>query len=124
MAILFKKSEFDVLSPLTSLYMAVVESPSAIGTEEIFRGFWDRNIKDVIKLVLEQARSIRSSSCSTETKKMRPDFGLLVQNVSVFRGEETGPGNPEDPRTELIDKLTWVYNPAEYLLGGWDPRND
>ncbi|KAF8576604.1 hypothetical protein K439DRAFT_646707 [Ramaria rubella] len=48
---------------------------------------------------------------------MRPDFGFLVQNVCVFRGEEKGPENPEDPRAELADKLMWVYNPAEYMLG-------
>ncbi|KAF8512677.1 hypothetical protein BU17DRAFT_53952, partial [Hysterangium stoloniferum] len=116
-AILFKKSESDVLSPLNNLYKAVVESPSATGNKDFFHGFWDKNIKDVIELILQQGQSIRNSSQNMETKKMRPDFGLLVQNVCVFRGEEMGPGNSEDPRAELADKLTWVYNPAEYLLG-------
>ncbi|KAF8572904.1 hypothetical protein K439DRAFT_1643341 [Ramaria rubella] len=60
---------------------------------------------------------IRNSNKHAETKKMRPDFGFLVQNVCVFRGEEKGPENPEDPRAELADKLMWVYNPAEYMLG-------
>jgi hypothetical protein len=48
---------------------------------------------------------------------MRPDFALLVQNVCVFRGVEKGPENREDPRAELVDKLSWVYKPAEYILG-------
>ncbi|KAF8513568.1 hypothetical protein BU17DRAFT_95259 [Hysterangium stoloniferum] len=97
--------------------MAVVESPSATGTKDFVRGFWDKNIKDVIELVLQQGQSIRNSNHNMETKNMCPDFGLLVQNVCVFRGVEKGPGNSEDPRAELVDKLTWVYSPAEYLLG-------
>jgi hypothetical protein len=120
-AILFKRGDIDVLSPLSNLYAVVVESPGATGTEEYYRGFWDKNIKDVVELVSQHGKSFRSNNRNTETKRMRPDFGLLIQDVCVFRGEEKGPENPEDPRAELVDKLTWVYDPAEYMLGGWDP---
>jgi hypothetical protein len=121
-SILFKQSDMECASPLLiTLYKAVVESPGATGTEEYFRGFWDKNIKDVIELVLQQGQSIRNSNRHTETKNMRPDFGLLLQDVCVFRGEEKGPQNTEDPRAELVDKLTWVYKPAEYMLGKEDP---
>jgi len=120
-AILFKKSEVDVLSPLYRFYKAVVESPGTTGTEAFFHGFWDKNIKDIIELVLQQGQSIRYGNLNTQTKNMRPDFGLLVQNVCVFRGKEKGPQNTEDPRPELVDKLMWVFEPAEYILGGEDP---
>ena len=110
-----------MLSPLLKFHTAVVESPGATGTEEFYRGFWDKNIKDVIELVLQQGQSIRNGNHNTETKNMRPDFGLLVQNVCVFRGKEKGPQNTEDPRAELVDKLMWVYEPAEYILGEEDP---
>ncbi|KAF8586012.1 hypothetical protein K439DRAFT_1632090 [Ramaria rubella] len=55
--------------------------------------------------ILDQGHGIRNSNKDTETKNMRPGFGFLVQNVCVFRGEEKGPENPEDPRAE------------EYMLG-------
>jgi hypothetical protein len=110
-----------VLSPLIKLYTAVVESPAMTGTEEYFRGFWDKNIKEVIELVLGQGQSFRNSNNNTQMRQMRPDFGLLLRNVCVFRGEEKGPQNTEDPRAELINKLMWVYKPAEYILGEEDP---
>jgi len=117
-AILFKKSVSDVFSPLTNLYPTVAQNPSERGTEEFFRGFWDSNIKDVVSLFLQEGSSIRNSNFNTQIRNMRPDFGLLVQDVCVFRGEEKGPGNPEDPKAELADKLVWAfYDPAEYILG-------
>lgn len=116
-AILFKKGENDFFSPLSILQLAVIQSPSASGTEEYFRLFWDRNIKDVITVILEKADSIRNSNYNTETRNMRPDFGLLVKDVCVLRGKEKGPQNPADPKRELVDKLVWVYDPAPYLLG-------
>jgi hypothetical protein len=36
----------------------------------------------------------------------------------MFRGEEKSPTNPKDPRAELVDKLIWNYDPADYVLGG------
>jgi hypothetical protein len=120
-SILFKQTDFDVISPLIGLYAAVVTSPGTTGTEQYFRGFWDNNIKDVIQLILYQGQSFRGNNLNTQTKNMRPDYGLLVQNVCVFRGKEKGPQNREDPRTELVDKLMWVYKPAEYILGEEDP---
>ena len=118
-AVLFKKAKTDTLSPLTPLYTAAVESPSPTGTEDSFHGFWDQNIAKVVKLLLPTGLSIRNSNRHTETRKFRPDSGFLYENICVFRGEEKGSENDEDPKVELSDKITsWgVYEPAPYLLG-------
>jgi hypothetical protein len=79
-----------VISPLISLYLAVVESPGATGTEKFFRGFWDRNIKDVIELVLQQGQSIRYGNDNTQTRNMRPDFGLLVKTCAFSEAKKRG----------------------------------
>ena len=86
------------------------------GTEFSLVSFWDRNIWDILERCLGVA-SIRDSDQGTETSRLRPNFGLLLANVCVFRGAEkrldfTG----MHPRNKLKVKTQWVYNPAPYIL--------
>lgn len=51
---------------------------------------------------------------------MRPDFGLLLADSCVFRGEEkkeTDNGNRNEAKDELKYNTRWVYDPAPYILG-------
>ena len=61
--------------------------------------------------------SIRDFNRHTDTKKNRPDYGFLKDNVCPFRGEEKHSESREDPKAELSDKLTWIYSPAPYVFG-------
>ena len=117
--LLFKQSEDETaVAILDLLKSAITRDPSSpSGTENSLVSFWDRNIRDILERCLS-AGSIRDSNQGTETGKFRPDFGLLLANVCVFRGEEkrtefTG----MHPRNELKVKTRWVYNPAPYILG-------
>ena len=118
-AVLFKKAESNTLSPLMPLYTTAIWSPCPTGTEDSFHAFWDENISQVIDILLPTGLSIRNSNQHTETRQFHPDSSFLYKNICVFRGEEKGPENDEDPKAELSDKLTrWgVYKPAPYLLG-------
>ncbi|KAF8336080.1 hypothetical protein F5887DRAFT_1285507 [Amanita rubescens] len=76
-----------------------------------------QNIRDILERCLGVA-SIRDSNQGTETSRLRPDFGLLLANVCVFRGEEKGiEFTGMHPRNELKVKTRWVYDPAPYILG-------
>ena len=68
-------------------------------------------------MLLPTGIAIRDSSLHTSAQKMRPDFGFIVNNVCIFRGEEKLPSNIEDPKAELCHKLTWIYSPAPYIFG-------
>ena len=50
-------------------------------------------------------------------QKLRPDFGFLLKTICLFRGEERGPENLDDPRAEPADKPVRIYNPAPCMLG-------
>ena len=120
--LLFKQSEDETaVAILDLLKPAITRDPvNPNGTKISLVSFWDRNIRDILERCLGVA-SIRDSKQGTETGRLRPDFGLLLANVCVFRGEEkriefTG----THPRTELKVKTRWVYNPAPYILG-WSP---
>ena len=105
-------------TPFTS---AVLYSPPSGGTEDSFISFWDDNIRKIVELLVPSGRSIRNSNRYTETKKLRPDLGFLLDTACPFRGEEKGPEDTTDPKAELVDKLVWVYNPAPYMLGKRPP---
>jgi len=47
----------------------------------------------------------------------QPDYGLILNHVCLFRGEEKSPSSNEDPKSELRNKLVWTYDPAPYVLG-------
>lgn len=57
---------------------------------------------------------MRNSNECTSTWNQRPDYGFLLNNICPFRGEETG-GNIK--KSEISDKLFWVYNPTPFMFG-------
>ena len=116
---LFTQSEDEIAVPIVNILKPSIERDPANpnGTEISLVSLWDRNIRDILERCLGVA-GIRDSNQGTETGKLRPDFGLLLADVCVFRGEEkrlvfTG----MHPRDELIFKTRWVYDPAPFILG-------
>jgi hypothetical protein len=103
---------WDIVNPVL-----VFPPPDQDSTESSFHKFWDQNIRQLFDTVI-QGRTIRDSNESTSTALFRPDFGLLINKVCAFRGEEKAPGfSGKHPKQELFDKLTWTYDPAPYILG-------
>lgn len=95
----------------------ILPPPDDDSTEAAFISFWDRNIREPLCTAIN-SKPIRDSDESTSTALQRPDFGQLLDGVCVFRGEEKRLGfTGKHPRDELIDKLTWTYDPAPYILG-------
>jgi hypothetical protein len=115
-AILFRRVDIGSISLLALFYLAAATSPTTPGPKEYIHSFWDENIKKILEVMLQERHSIRKSNANKLTRD--PGFGLLVRNVCVFRGEELPRLHQEDARSVLVDKLAWVYQPAEYLLGG------
>ncbi|TDL22019.1 hypothetical protein BD410DRAFT_840139 [Rickenella mellea] len=99
-----------------SLHEAIIcEPPDPLGTEDSFHSFWDRNILEPLLKCLGRPRWIRNSN---NTGNLRPDLGLFLNLVCVFRGEENKPSFAgKHPRDELADKSRWDYDPAPYVLG-------
>jgi len=91
--------------------------PPPDGTESSFISFWDANIRWILEYLIPDGQSIRDSNQDTGIGNLRPDFGFLLENLCVFRGEEKPPGSRADPKQELSDKLEWAYDPAPYVLG-------
>ncbi|KAG6812596.1 hypothetical protein H0H92_001947 [Tricholoma furcatifolium] len=105
-----------------ALFTAAFDPPPIDGTEEALHSFWDHNIRKIIELLIpsESGKSPRNNKFNqlhTQTKKLHPDFGFLIKEVCLFRGEEKGMDCPGDPtRAELVDKLNWAYDPSPYIL--------
>ena len=116
---LFRISKDETSKFLEHLaYSAVCRSPpDSSATENTFISFWDRNIRDIVELMVDGGKSIRDSNLHTSTIAKCPDFGFLYRNICALRGEEKSPTNPADPKVELSDKLIWTYDPAPYILG-------
>lgn len=119
---LFRVSDAEASDILFAhFYHAVVwPAPPDDGTEASFHSFWDDNIRKILELLVPSGKSIRDSSHHTNTEKLRPDYGFLLDNICPFRGEEKSSTNHVDPKPELSDKLTWVYSPAPYVFGEHD----
>jgi hypothetical protein len=98
-------------------YALMENPPDDNATENAFILFWDSNIRKVMETLIPGGVSIRDSNRHTSTKAQRPDFGFLYLNICPFRGEEKSSSNKDDPRDELVDKMTWIYDPAPYVLG-------
>lgn len=114
--VLFKQCEDETADGiLDHLKAAITRSPlDSGGTEDSLIGFWDDNIRMILIRCLN-AKSVRYSSQCTETGQFRPNFGLLLDGVCVFRGEEKR--KTKHPKREFKDKTRWVYEPAPYILG-------
>lgn len=109
---------------LSYIFLAALYPPPSSGTERSFLPFWDDNIRKIIKLLMPSGTTIRNGDQDAMgTRNPRPDFEFLVGTACPFIGEEEGTEDEEgtenvtDPREELIDKLSWVYSPAPYILG-------
>jgi hypothetical protein len=116
---LFRISDAEASEVLHLIfYNAVVRLvPPEDGTEASFHSFWDDNIRKILELLVPSGKSVRDSSCHTNARKLRPDYGFLKDNVCPFRGEEKSPESHDNPKAELSDKLTWTYSPAPYVFG-------
>ena len=95
----------------------ISNAPPETGTEETFHGFWDANLRNMLFECLK-CKAIRNSSQGTATGSFRPDFGVLLAENCLFRGEEKRVFYDGDhPKTKLKKKTRWVYDPAPYILG-------
>jgi hypothetical protein len=119
---LFRISDSEASEALHLIFYnaAVQPAPPEDGTEASFISFWDDNIRKILELLVPSGKSIRGSSCHTNTQKSRPDYGFLKNNVCSFRGEEKPPESRDDPKAELSYKLTWTYSPAPYVFGEYN----
>ena len=117
--VLFRSTEDETADFITTVVKTILmlPNPEDADTETSYISFWDRNIRHLLTFVLN-ARAIRDGNQSTSTALQSPAFGLLVNGICVFRGEERAPSySGKHPRLELFDKLTWTYDPAPYVLG-------
>ncbi|PFH51591.1 hypothetical protein AMATHDRAFT_2870 [Amanita thiersii Skay4041] len=87
-------------------------------TERIFIPFWHRNIASILSVCFDQSKTTRESHNETEIDSFKPDFGLLLDNCCISRGEERLASVGEDTlRVSLAEKVRWVYDPAPYVPG-------
>lgn len=109
------------VGPAVASYFPAAASPAPPSiTEDGYHSFWDHNVASILQLLIPQGKCIRNSIWHAETRMLRPDFGFLINNLCVFRGEEKGPTTSGDPVEELISKMgssNWPYEPAPYILG-------
>ena len=116
---LFRVSDTESSEVLHLLFYkaAAWPSPPEDGTEASFHSFWDDNIRNILELLVPFSKSIRDDPRQTNTPKLRPDYGLLLGGVCLFRGEEKSKTSRGDPKASLSDGLTWIYSPAPYVFG-------
>jgi len=118
--ILFRVSETESALQLCGniLFGPILSKlPPSDGTEYSFVELWDANIRKPLELLILNSTFIRNSSRNMSTGSDRPDYGLILNHVCPFRGEEKSPNKNEDPKYELGSKFVWTYNPAPYVLG-------
>jgi hypothetical protein len=117
--LLFRSSEDEQADLLWTITKAglTFDPPDDDSTESAFHQFWDGNIRRILDITTK-GKCIRDSNNQTSTALLRPDFGVLVNGICAFRGEEKAPRySGTHPKDELINKLTWTYDPAPYVLG-------
>jgi hypothetical protein len=122
---LFRVSDVDTSILLHQFFYnaAFKCAPLDNGAEASFISFWDRNVREILEVLLPQGKSIRDSNLQTSARKLRPDYGFLMDNFCPFRGEETSLSSNTNPKSELSEKLTWVYSPAPYIFGEHNDAN-
>ncbi|KAJ7201602.1 hypothetical protein GGX14DRAFT_464373, partial [Mycena pura] len=106
---------FNRLAPF---YFTILSATPDANTEAGFISFWDKNIRELLDILLPDGRCSRSSQ-GTKTAAFRPDFAFIYRNMCLFRGEEKPPLSLDDPKAKLADKLPepWPYRDAPYVLG-------
>ena len=101
-----------------AMYLLAAPVPPVTGTEASFHVIWDTNISSLLLKVLNYSEAIRDDNHGTGGELKTPDYGLLINNYCLFRGEEKSTNSKEDPRAELSQKLeVWKYAPLTYTLG-------
>ena len=120
----FRVHNFYSIGRLSGNFTRVlsIDVPGKEATEETFHHFWDTHIRDVLQAILgpRVVELYRNSSYPLSTLMWRPDFWSLVDNLCLFRGEESAYNTSEDPRDELSSKLAgWPYPPAPYIFGNF-----
>lgn len=81
--LLFRPGEIQALTWL--VYPIVLHRlPPTGGTENSFIAFWDENVCQILEVLIPDGQSIRDSNLHTETKKLRPDYGFLLNNLCLF----------------------------------------
>jgi hypothetical protein len=114
---LFRVSEDECTRGVERILVGAIESnihPS--GSRNLFHGTWDNNISHILRLILPDSESVRNGTSTSPALKW-PNYGLLIKNHCIVRGEEKGSESGGDPKRELLDKLRWTYQPLPYILG-------
>lgn len=117
---IFRISEDEESDYIYTMIKAILltGAPDSIDSRRSFVPFWDDNIGKIIRLAFTSIKSTRGDPPSTSMDSMTPDFGVLLGGVCTFRGEEMPPKfSGRHPKKKLIDKLTWTYDPAPWILG-------
>ncbi|CAG8665089.1 2607_t:CDS:2, partial [Ambispora leptoticha] len=113
----------DIKIPLLSAYTFITgvlgsaimtPSPAPDGT---FVTFWDINIRRFLETFFPIGRSVRNTNQHMSTNNMHSNFGFILNQVCLFRGEEKTPNSREEVWAELVEKIQWIYDPAPYVLG-------
>ena len=120
--VLFRVSDLEYSYQLGYMVGAAItqDLPSDRESEASFHCLWDNNIRSIFTVLVPTAQTDRDASQDTSTRKLRPDFFLIQDNICAFRGEEKSPSDREDPKAELTGELIWTYSPAPYVFGEHD----
>ena len=119
---LSEDEQADVLWTIVKLSL-MFSLPDNDSTESAFHIFWDGNIQRLLEVTI-LCRTIWDSNEQMSTALLRLDFWVLIDSVCAFRDKEKAPRyHGPHPKYELIQKLTWTYDPAPYkaifLVGVW-----
>jgi hypothetical protein len=118
LSILFRVSTEQDAPQAHQLFSSAIRyAPPTEGTERVFHSTWDFNISRILQFILWNSRDIRNRSKNTRKNTKHPNYGLLIKNSCIFRGEERGSNSASDPERELVDKIGWTYSPLPYILG-------
>jgi hypothetical protein len=117
-ATLFRVSDEEKAHDIHNvLEYALMRSSRMTGSKAAFHSTWDVNIAEIFRIILRDGEDFRGSNLESDADLEIPDYGFLVKNSCLFRGEEAAPGSEEEPGFELLNKLFYTYEPLEYILG-------
>jgi len=89
---LFRSSEDEQADVLWTIVKSslMFSLPDNDSTESSFHEFWDDNIWRLLEVTIP-CRTIWDSNKQTSTALLRLDFGVLIDSICAFRGEEKAP---------------------------------